>query len=273
MPSTYEREKVKREIAQMFRRRVRGERYCDHEASTHCGSEGHWLEARFSIRRNSRKDADYKGFELKAESSKVSVGDYTADEYLYSPAPHGLRRINGDKHIYMEKNEFIRTFGYPNDSKGGRFGWTGRASPRYNAWNDCGQCLVVCPESHNLYVVYSHRRDRRVTKEAMPDAFKTGYVAIVMWRGATLRENIERKWNQNGFFQVRKQGRSGAYKELVFGLPFDYEYFVEGIRKRQVVFDSGMVENTNRSRNCSKFRVVDAWRGPFLSSLVEERVT
>ena len=27
----------------------------------------------------------------------------------------------------------------------------------------------------------------------MPDAFKTGYVAIVMRRGATLRENVERK--------------------------------------------------------------------------------
>lgn len=273
--SVREREKVKREIARIFRERVRGMRYCEFETREHCGSEGHWLESRFNIRPNSRKDADYKGFELKVDSPKVSVGDYTADEYLYSQAAHGLRRINGDRHLYMEKTEFIRTFGYPNDSKGGRFGWTGRASPKYNVWNDCGQCLVLCPQSHNLYVVYSHRRDRRVTREAMPDAFKTGYVAIVMWRGATLRENIERKWNRNGFFMVRKdkKGAGGTYEEVVFGRPFDYDYFVEGVMKGHVVFDSGMVENSSRARNCSKFRVVNAWRGPFLSSLFEDRVT
>lgn len=273
--SARQREKTKREIIRMFRERVRGRRYTDCVSSAHCGAEGHWLERQFGIRPNSRVDADYKGFELKADSPKVSVGDWTADEYLYNrSAPH-LQRINGNKHIYMDKNEFIRTFGYKNDSRDGRFGWAGRASPRYNVWNACGQCLVVCPESHNLYVVYSYRRDCRVTRDAVPDQFKTGYVAIVMWSAHALRAKIDLKWNQNGFFQVRKDGtrRNAAYHELIFSRPFDYEYFVEGIRQRQVVFESGMVENNNRFRNCSKFRVVNAWRGPFLSSLEEQRVT
>ena len=105
--SARERNRVKREIARMFRERVRGRRYQDEckrqrlsearsadddgddgdgdgdddegtrRTSTHCGAEGHWLEARFGIRPNSRKEADYKGFELKADSSKVSVGDWT----------------------------------------------------------------------------------------------------------------------------------------------------------------------------------------------------
>ena len=79
------------------------------------------------------------------------MGDWTADEYLYSRGV-GLERINGDKHVYMEKNEFIRTFGYPNDNKGGRF--DGRAA---RARTTCGTSAASardCPQSHNLYVVY-----------------------------------------------------------------------------------------------------------------------
>jgi len=255
-----EREQIKEEIIRIFRKRLKGRKTFNETANqsasrtVHMGSEGHELERAFGIRANSSRKADYKGFELKKEVQKMTLGDWTASEYIYSKVAPILQRVNGEKHLYMEKNEFIRTFGYPNDSKDGRFSWSGRATPRYNKWNDCGQTLTVCPMSGNIYVVYSHQRDKRVTSVAVPDAFKSGYIVLVVWYGDRLRENVDMKWNQRGYFQVHR-GSDGRYSHVSFGRPFGYEDVIRGIRRGWVIFESGMVENNNRSRNCSKFRV------------------
>lgn len=262
------REEIKEDIVAIFRERLKYKTYCKESTwKTHCGSEGHWLEEKFGIDRNSDKEADYKGFELKKNSRKVTIGDWTADEYLYSRSAPRLRGINGESHLYVDKNEFIRLFGYPNDAKQGRFAWSGRATPKYNKWNECGQSLVICPTSLNIYALYSFEKDRRATASAMPDAMRDGHVVIAMWYAETLRRKCEAKWNRNGFFQILKNA-DGEYVSVLFGKPFDYEYFIDGIKKGLVIFDSGMVENQNRFRNCSKFRVADN-HSAFMTNLHE----
>lgn len=262
------REEVRKEILRMFRDRICGKK--KPTDLSHMGSEGHWLERQFGIRANSYVDADYRGFELKSDSRMVTLGDWSADEYIYSRVAPLLMEANGARHLYMEKNEFIRTFGIPNNKYGGRFGWAGHATPRYNEWNRCGQVLIVCPQSGNVYAVYSHKKDQRVTAPTVPDVFKMGYVCIAVWYADSLRNRVDRKWNKCGFFQVRKNTR-GEYASVTFGKPFSLEYFLDGIKKKRIIFDSGMVENNSRQRNCSKFRVTGT--GPFMTALKDGEYT
>lgn len=274
--SDAERERVKKEIVGKFRRNVRGvvyerlspsSRVSSRTGKEHSGSEGHWLERQFGIRANSRREADYKGFELKKPSARVNVGDYSAHEYIYDRAAPVLRAINGERHLTMRKEDFIKEFGAKSNAHDERFAWTGRSCPKYNAWSFSGQCLVSCPSSGNIYAVYSHNKDRRTTAPAVPDAFKVDYLAIAVWYASKLREDIENKWNKRGFFMPLKCPRTRAYKSVQFGRPFGYEYFLDAMRRGTVIFDSGMV--TGSSRNCSKFRVRSAYSSPFFKSILD----
>ena len=51
----------------------------------HCGKEGYWLEEKMRIKNNSKNQPDIYGYEMKKESlKKISLGDYSASEYLFS---------------------------------------------------------------------------------------------------------------------------------------------------------------------------------------------
>lgn len=263
------RDIVRGELEVMFDARLRGIRYQDVRPTIlkrHNGEEGHFVEHTFGMKPNSRVTADYKGFEIKIVSPKTSILDKIADEYLFSQngAPT-LAKINGPRHLYIDKNHFIRTFGMPNTAKGERFAWSGRATPTYNAWNRCGQTLAVCPISNNFYVVYSYHQDRRTfARDCVPDVFKEGYIAIATWYAGVMRERIDGKWNVHGFCMPVKSP-SGVYQRLAFGRPFGFEHFVRSFKQGAIRFDSGLVENSAKSRSCSKFRGNTA----FISELFE----
>ena len=248
---------VRRELEAMFDARLRDVHFQDVRPTIlkrHHGEEGHFVEHTLGMSPNSRATADYKGFEIKIVSTKTSILEKIADEYLFSQngAPT-LARVNGPRHIHIDKNHFVRTFGMPNAAKGERFAWSGRATPTYNAWNRCGQTLAIC-SSGNFYVVYCYHHDRRTfARESVPDVFKDGYVAIATWYADVLRERIDGKWNVHGFCMPIKSP-SGVYQRLAFGRPFGFEHFVRSIKRGTVRFDSGLVENSAKSRNCSKFR-------------------
>ena len=244
---------VRSELVEIFNEKLRGKRYVK-EGSHHNGSEGHFVEKMFGIGRNSSKHADYKGFEIKIVSPKTDILEKIADEYLFSQngAPT-LASVNGDRHLYLTKNKFIQTFGQPNEKKSNRFSWSGRSSPKYGGWNECGQTLVICPRSSNFYAIYSYKKERRSFAHNVPDIFKTGYVAIAVWFATEMKDRIDNKWNVHGFMKPVK-APSGEYVRLAFGRPFGFEHFVESVRRSTIVFDSGLVENANRGRSCSKFR-------------------
>ena len=45
-----------------------------------------------------------------------------------------------------------------------------------------------------------------------------------------------------GFFICKKNN-----KNICFGKPFDYDYFIEGIKNNKIYFDSGMYEGNRRN--------------------------
>ena len=65
-----------------------------------------------------------------------------------------------------------------------------------------------------------------------------------------MREHINKKFNNKGFFIIKKSG--DIYNKICFGKKFDYDCFINSIKKQIVIFDSGMYIGNNR--NYSQFR-------------------
>jgi len=56
-----------------------------------------------------------------------------------------------------------------------------------------------------------------------------------------------------------------VYTSICFGRPFDFDHFVENIKQKNIIFDSGMYEGN--SRNYSQFRSHSAY---FWNQLITE---
>lgn len=223
---------------------VRG-KIIDTECSkkSHCGKEGYWLEKQMGIVHNSNNIPDIGGFEMKKYSNKITFGDFSASEYIFSK-----------KKIYItagtiERDEFIKYFGTPNPLKNNRYSWSGMCVPTYKTWNTCGQTLRISNDNH-ICIYYSFSKDTRDIKNTFPEFLKTDKILIAMWHADKMREHINNKFNINGFF-ICKKGKN-TYETICFGDPFNFESFIENIKKKIIIFDSGMYEGNKR--NYSQFR-------------------
>lgn len=216
----------------------------------HDGSEGHWLEKQMGVTHNSKNEPDILGFEMKKESSKITFGDFSASEYLFSKNKillNNFNKWNNDNSI--TRTEFIRYFGHPNKLKNNRYSWSGKCVPKYNIWNSYGQTLKF-NNNLDLCVYYSFEHDNRESKTSFPDFLKNSLM-IAIWQKCKIESHINKKFNNNGFF-ICKKINSSLYNKICFGRPFNYDYFVDNIKNNIIIFDSGMYE-TN-SRNYSHFR-------------------
>lgn len=216
----------------------------------HCGSEGHWLETQMGIYHNNNNEPDLFGYEMKKESSKITFGDFSASEYLFSNNKSTIEKLNQWKpNTYnITRNEFIKYFGNPNPLKHNRYSWSGKCVPKYGEWNSCGQKLIF-NDNLDLYAMYSYEHDMRETKISLPD-YLQHEIIIAVWKREKLEQNINNKFNKNGFFICKKIDKT--YERICFGKPFNFIHFVENIKNKTIIFDSGMYRGNNR--NYSQFR-------------------
>jgi hypothetical protein len=138
--------------------------------------------------------------------------------------------------------------------KKNRYSWSGKAVPTYDDWNLNGQKLIVL-ENNDIVIYYSFVNDMRDIKDSMPEFLKNGCIIIAVWIEAKMKAHIENKFNNKGFLMCKKT--DNKYDKISFGKPFDFEYFIECIKNKKIVFDSGMYEGN--SRNYSQFRGTSFW--------------
>lgn len=225
-------------IIERFRENVKGK--CFLSKKKHCGSEGHWLEQLMGIKNNCDNVPDLYGFELKKDSPKITLGDFSASEYLFT-------KNNTISSHNIGRTEFIKYFGTP---KNGRYSWSGKCVPKYGMWNECGQTLIF-NDNNDLCAYYSFEKDHRETKDDLPHFLKaTSRIIIAIWCKEKLQCCVENKFNKKGFFICKKE--NGVYNKICFGKPFDFSCFVENVKNRNIIFDSGMYEGN--TRNYSQFR-------------------
>jgi hypothetical protein len=221
------------------------------KSNNHDGKEGHWLEKKMGIKCNKRNEPDLYGYEMKKESSKISFGDFSASEYLFSLKKLYIKEYNEwCDDISITKNNYIRYFGTQNEKKNNRYSWSGSCVPTYDNWNYCGQNILF-NENNDLCIYYLFDKDERTTKDKLPSFLKTNKkILIAIWKKDKLEGHINNKFNKKGFFIVKKI--KNTYEKICFGKPFNYEHFVENIKNKNIIFDSGMYEGN--SRNYSHFR-------------------
>ncbi len=241
----------KLKIIEIFLQNIKGKQFEDIN-NKHCGKEGHWLETKMGISHNSKNEPDLYGYEMKKDSSKITFGDFSASEYLFSKNKEYIIQYNNWNDIELpniSKNDFIQYFGTPNEKKKNRYSWSGKCVPSYNIWNMFGQILQV-DENNNIYVLYSFEKDTRENKNTLPKILQKENIMIAFWKENKIRNHIDNKFNINGFFICKKT--NGIYDKICFGKKFDYNYFIECIKNGIIIFDSGMYQSN--SRNYSLFR-------------------
>jgi hypothetical protein len=255
-------DKCKLDIIKLFRENIKGKLF-EHKSGNknHDGKEGHWLENQMNIKHNSKNEPDINGYEMKKQSKKITFGDFSASEYLFTKDKKHINETNKwpNNLVNITKDDFIRFFGTQKPTKHNRYSWSGSCVPTYDNYNTCGQNLVIS-ENNDICIYYSYSNDtRHDIKINFPDYLKKDNVLIAIWKNEKMRLHINNKFNNNGFFIIKK--KDGIYNTICFGRQFDYDCFITGIKNKIVIFDSGM--KIGNSRNYSHFRSssVNFWDG------------
>lgn len=217
------------------------------DKSIHSGYEGYWLEKKMNIKHNNLNNPDIYGFEMKKDAKKITFGDFSASEYLFSKNKLFINNYN-NINININRTEFIKFFGNKNLIKN-RYSWSGSCFPKYNIWNYNGQ-IITLNENNDIYIYYSFLKDNRVDKNNLPNYLKYNNILIAYWNNTKLKKNINNKFNNNGFFICKK--KNNLYNKISFGKSFDFDYFIDNYKKYNIILDSGMYDGN--IRNYSLFR-------------------
>jgi len=211
----------------------------------HNGKIGYWLEEQMNIKHNSKNNPDINGYEMKKYSNRITLGDFSASEYIFS------------KNKNITKNDFIYYFGKPNPLKNNRYSWSGSCIPKYNIYNSYGQILRI-NDNNDILIEYSFSKDKRENKNNFPNFLKNDNITIALWNKNKLENNINNKFNIKGFFICKIN--NNKFNKILFGKPFDYNYFIENIKTNIIIFDSGMYIGNNRNYSIFKTINFDFWK-------------
>lgn len=231
---------TKNDIINLFKKNVKGKKFEKNPSDKNCGSEGHWLEKLMGLKLNSNNAPDIGGFEMKKYSKKISFGDWSASEYLFSDKTPFLDKFN-KQHISMTRSDFLKIFGTKKDNS--RYSWSGACIPQYGKWNSSGQKLDI-DNDNNIIALYSYANDKR-KNIIIPDNIKKNILCVAVWSNTKIEKHVDSKFNQKGFF-VCKKDKDNYYQNICFGPPIRFETFISNIKNNKIFFDSGMYEGNSR---------------------------
>jgi hypothetical protein len=203
--------------------------------SGHDGKKGHWLEEAMGIQRNASNSPDLFGYEMKANTgSKTTFGDWSADSYIF------------DKKLkIISRDQFLSIFGKKNVKKNNRYSWSGEPCPAIHSFNKFGQKLLVDDEN-NIFAIYSFDKDQRSDKHSIvPTKLQLSNLVLAKWSHKKLKENVEKKFNQRGWFKCIAD-HNGRYVKIVFGDPISFPTWIKYVKMGDVFFDSGMYQGNLR---------------------------
>lgn len=234
------RDDIKREIRVRFYSHVNGLVPCLVGYNLkHDGAEGDWLTRAMGLSVNGKNEPDFKGFEMKKDSAKISFGDWSPDEGLY----------RGGKAKAMDRQKFLRVFGVARrsllDGSIERYSWSGSVFPKVGGYNEAGQLMAVDPQN-NVSAQYDFLKDERPDKSTVvPATYRSGVVTLARWTAVVLRERVERKFNKLGWFKCLKDVNN-RYCGIKFGKPINFESFIMLVRSGDVFCDCGMISTNAR---------------------------
>lgn len=244
----------KDKIIKIFNEKVKGKTPDTTLANQrHDGKNGHWLETQMGITHNADNKPDLFGYEMKNKTSsgKISFGDWSADEYIFV-ADSKINTIN--KNFYFWRESFLKTFGKPNAEKNGRHSWSGSpCSTLYGQNTAFGQGFSI-DFNGDVLIIYNYSKDTRPNKNSIvPLNMQIDNLILAKWYKESLKNKLESKFNQNGWFTVSTD-KSGKYEKIHFGDPMNYNSWISLFKNKKVFFDSGMFDDKENTRLYSMWR-------------------
>lgn len=233
-------------IVEIFKKNVLGKRADSSQYNTnHDGKVGHWLEKQMGIKPNAKAEADLMGFEMKNQTSiKTTFGDWSPTYFIFND-PHIIQWNTGENALTRRNKYFLPTFGKPNEDKDNRLSWSGSAIPKINQRNQYG-CILKVTAHNDIEIQYSYSFDNRTHKSTLvPEEFKKDDLVIARWSADKMRQRVNQKFNQNGWFRC-KTDDSGKYIAIEFGEPLSFEKWIRLVKQGVIFFDSGMYESNRR---------------------------
>ena len=213
----------------------------------HSGAKGQWLEIQLGKEPDSSNDADFWGWECKnhTSSGKTTYGDWTANEYIF------------DKNNFfkIDREDFLKIWGKPNEDKNGRYSWSGEHVPIYanNENTIFGQSMYV-DQDLNIVIEYNFSKDKRVNKyNIVPEHLQLENLVLAKWYGlekynisdkTALETKVEKKFNNKGWFKCIME--DNIYTKIVFGKTIDFDTWIHNVKKGNIFFDSGMYQGNKR---------------------------
>lgn len=202
---------------------------------SHDGRTGHWLEEQMGVKRNSDNKPDLYGYEMKNHtSSKTTFGDWSASHYIFK---------KGILYQDIRRDDFFRFFGRANPKKNNRLSWSATAPRKVNIVNSYGQIMLI--EQDGVKIYYRYSNDQRENKTNIPNKFKSSQVCIAFWEHSRLKEKVEAKFNQKGWFKCL-MNKQNTYSEIIFGHPLTYNTWLYLLQRNIIFFDTAMYQGNDR---------------------------
>ena len=220
---------VRREIIRKFDKNIKGRSpiFLSSDDSN-AGKEGDWLTRKMGLSKNGLNEPDYKGFEMKKHSSKITFGYWSPDEALYKSK--------------LSKKDFLALFG---SKKNGRYSWSGSVFPKVKEVTRGGQEIKVTAKG-DIVILYSYSKDKRKNKSVLiRSEFQIDSLVLAKWSRSRLENFIVNKYGEHGFFILIKND-DNIYVDILFGPPLNFNTFVFNFKKGIIFLDCGMVDGNNR---------------------------
>jgi len=220
---------VKNEIINKFNKHVKGKKpLLTDKTKNNSGREGDWLTKKMGLKKNGLNIPDYKGFELKIYSKKITFGDWSPDYALY--------------HRELSRSDFLKIFG---SKKNGRLSWSGSVFPKINKFTKYGQ-IIQCDISYNILIYYCFSKDNRKNKHTIvPETYQREFLLLAFWDKSSLEKFITNKFGHFGFV-IALKNEDGVYTRLLFGPKFNFETFIYYFKKGTIFIDCGMIDGNPR---------------------------
>lgn len=229
-------------VKEIFNKNVKG-KIMDVSNKKHDGEGGHYLEKLMGILHNSHNEPDLHGVEIKKDCKTITLGDFVASEYIFSPS----RKYLEQDLQKISLLEFFRCFGFKNTLKNGRYSWSGKCCPAYvgePSFN--GQTLKIL-SNKDIVITYHFADDKRCDKDSLvyPWMKTPNGITIVIWKSDKMKNHIEKKFGVNGTM-ICKRNKSNEFSGVELYEPFYYDDFLNGLNCKEIKFDSGMYSGNNR---------------------------
>ena len=276
--------KKRKEIVEIFMKKVYGKKANTKSSNQkHSGKKGHWLEKQMGTKPNGRNNPDLKGYEMKTETSPITVGSWDPNYWIFRDEgqfPELIGKKGKDKTAQrkINQNQFLEYFGKPNEDKENRLSWSGTPIPKIDQTNLFGMKAEISNDD-SYQIFYSFSKDSREGIESkIPERFQKGKTLIAKWgtseeksvrakwnggRKVSFKEKWNNKWDENGWF-ICRMDKDGKYNSIVFGRPQKFKFFIDHLKTGEIYFDSGMYYGN--SRNYCQWRTPKA----FFDNLIVE---